>query len=106
MNISTASSIDDQPVDNVTMENVAHELAHQWRVNEPAPPRGDGGGHCAYNAYANANRYCGMHLAFDDGHNGERGDGIVLFHYSRLPNGQADSEYLSIRQAAEPIPNN
>jgi len=92
----------------VILENVAHELAHQWRVNEaPWPGGADAYGHCQYSSYLHSQRYCRMYVPFDDSHNSERGDGLVEFHYEHDPQTQhVSSEYLVFRQAAEPLPNN
>jgi hypothetical protein len=35
----------------------------------------------------------------------ERNDGVVAFHYVKLP-GNTDSEYLHIRRRQEPVPQN
>ena len=85
-------------------ENVAHELAHQWRVNAPSE-------HCAANAYSGDGTFCRMHEVWDwtdfrlSAHNPERADGKIEFHYTGS-GPTADSEYLTIRRAAEPVPNN
>jgi hypothetical protein len=88
----------------VTFENTAHELMHQWRVNTNPVPPGGGIGHCAENDYANPRLLCKMHTGgYDAAHNSERGDGIIRLHYVNR-DGVVDSEYLTVRQAAEPMP--
>jgi len=91
--------------DIVTFENVAHELTHQWRVNiNPRPPGGDDVGHCVENAFDNPRMFCRMAKNWtDDSHNGERADGIIKLHYVKR-NSVVDSEYVTARQAAEPMP--
>jgi hypothetical protein len=91
--------------DVATFENVAHELMHQWRVNlSPPPPGGDGIGHCVENAFDNPKMFCKMHQNWDDAkHNIERGDGVIRLHYVTR-NQVVDSEYVTARQAAEPMP--
>ncbi len=92
--------------EKVAYENTAHELTHQWRVNvSPAPPGGNGIGHCAENAFDNPRMFCHMHGDWGDDphHNGERGDTVMKLHYVKRANG-ADSEYLTIRRAPEPMP--
>lgn len=83
-------------------EVTAHELAHQWQVNDPA-----NGGHCDHPAVG-TNFFCTMHGSYNDfgqcaGLCPQFLDGFVGFHYQ----GQgvtADSEYLMIRHQNEPIP--
>lgn len=93
-----------------TYETVAHELAHQWRVNQPNTS-GMTWGHCSANAYSNDGTWCRMHepWVYNDPaasmHNPERADGKIEFHYTGS-GATADSEYLTIRRAAEPVPNN
>jgi hypothetical protein len=85
---------------NVNREVVVHELAHQWRVNAGSPD-----GHCLEDAYVLNGTFCGMHRSFYiPAHNPELGDGIILFHYSHPQNAAVDSEYMTIRNAAEPVP--
>jgi hypothetical protein len=102
---SAGSDLQNLDPEIVTFENTAHELMHQWRVNKtPVPPGGDAVGHCAENAFDNPRTLCKMHKGgYDASHNSERGDGILALHYVNR-NGTVDSEYLTVRQAAEPMP--
>lgn len=82
-------------------EVTAHEIAHQWQVN---PTRS--GGHCPYLRWNSPRLYCSMHgdygVAAEPCHGTcpEFFDGQVGFHYAS----SRDSEYLTIRQRLEPIP--
>ncbi|HSY49056.1 MAG TPA: hypothetical protein VLC46_09605 [Thermoanaerobaculia bacterium] len=79
----------------VSGEVTAHETVHFW-VNIPTGI--DHKGHCAAQSYANAQLNCLMHVPYAGP---GLGDGIVNLHY--LANG-ADSEYMTVRRAADPVP--
>jgi hypothetical protein len=92
---------------NVSLSGEAfvHELAHQWRVNAGT----NTGGHCdallgktqqVYNRPAKCTMTSYM---YGDPLDSERTDGHVAFHYTRVGE-HRDSEYLTIRRRAEPVP--
>ncbi len=86
----------------VAREVIVHELLHQWKVNPAAGAPTDG--HCAEQRYQHDGHFCLMHQpVYDPNHNGEYSDGAVDLHY-RKQAATIDSEYLTIRQKAEPIP--
>lgn len=94
-------------------EAMVHEMAHQWRVN-PSGPLNSAGGHCnhitglvpatepAAHMWDHRDEICEMTSNLYDDADGVD-DGIVGFHYLKL-NGQPHSEFLTIRERAEPIP--
>jgi hypothetical protein len=91
------------PWESVQREVVVHEITHQWHVNSQAPANSLG--HCATGRYQKDGRYCLMHTPYyNHVHNHELGDDEVALHYEVLPNTNViDSEYLTIRRAAEPL---
>lgn len=80
----------------VNGETTAHEAVHLWVHTGGA----DNTGHCAAQSYANANLNCLMHTPYTDRTLG-LADGIVDMHYT---NHGADSEYMTIRRATDPVP--
>jgi hypothetical protein len=75
-------------------ETTAHETVHFWV--HTGGPKNDG--HCLDVSYRNSQLNCLMHKDYQGpGH----ADGIVDLHY--LQHG-ADSEYMTVRRAADPIP--
>jgi len=106
----------------VNYENVAHELVHQWNANIPSPPPPANPplpppfgqqppqatrGHCSFAAAGpdGAVRLCRLHRPWTEAaHRLERGDGLVGLHYE-LVDGVPHSEYLAVRDAAEPKAN-
>ena len=76
-------------------EITAHETVHFW-VHQPSGD--DGMGHCLQSSYRNPQLNCLMHEPSSDT---GLADGIVDLHY--LQHG-ADSEYMSVRRAADPAP--
>lgn len=77
-------------------EVAAHETVHFWVHSGGA----DSNGHCAFERYQHDGLNCLMHTPY-------RGiglaDGIVDLHYERTGT-TVDSEYETIRTAAEPVP--
>lgn len=89
----------------VEREVIVHELTHQWRVN-PILAAGATSGHCLEQRFQNDGRFCLMHIpVYDPAHNAEFSDGQVSLHYLKTQ-GNVDSEYVTIRRAAEPAPTN
>ncbi|MEA2571166.1 MAG: hypothetical protein QOI24_3167 [Acidobacteriota bacterium] len=78
----------------VSGEVLVHELAHQWNVNTGYP-----GNECDKKSYANAVNYCHGN---GPQNSGQYGDGIIKFHYVGSSPANADSEYMTIRKAADP----
>jgi len=90
--------------DRVNGEVTTHELVHQWHVNPDATLAGATEGHCLEQDYRAIGAFCLMHAPFYAvAHNGEFGDGLVVLHYRRVT-GTVDSEYVTIRAAADPLP--
>jgi hypothetical protein len=79
----------------VNGEVTAHETVHFW-VHQPAGS--DGHGHCLEVSYRDPNLNCLMHEPYSGA---GLADGLVDLHY--LQHG-ADSEYMTIRRAADPVP--
>jgi hypothetical protein len=80
-------------------ENTAHEIGHQWHINQDKVPA-FGSEHCdPYKQYDSTVLFCTMHSTADAS---EFNDGRVAFHY--MANGDVDSEYVFIRRRPEPIP--
>jgi len=91
-------------------EALVHELAHQWRVNPTANQMASG--HCdlalaaVQYIYDKPTLKCAMtYNLYGNPDDPERSDGVVGFHYAHTSHGP-DSEYLRIRQRAEPVPQN
>jgi hypothetical protein len=84
----------------VNGETTTHELVHSWRAN---PPPDGTGGHCKLQRYRHDGKRCLMHENVDNADHG-LADGAVDLHYERGPGGGVNSEYVTIRHAAEPIP--
>ena len=92
---------------------MVHEMGHQWRVN-PSGPGNTAGGHCnlitglvpvtdpVAHMWDHPGKSCEMTSNLYSDFN-DADDGIVGFHYLKL-NGQPHSEFLTIRERAEPIP--
>jgi hypothetical protein len=75
-------------------------MGHEFRVN----PSVSGGGHCAEKQWDAPTKWCTMHGSYDDfgscqGICQEFYDGKVAFHHVA-----GDGEYLEIRRAADPFP--
>ncbi len=86
---------------NMKAEVYVHELAHQWRVNHDDPTFSNG--HCYHDMYFSEDLLCTMHQ--DDPLREEQfKDGIVGFHYTVTMPGTTTSEYLTIRERTEPLP--
>lgn len=87
--------------DVAVAEVSAHELTHQWRTNAALP-----GEHCGEDRYQRDGRWCLMHTPAPPGDVHGRGmaDGLAAFHYVRGTSGTVNSEYVTIRDAAEPVP--
>jgi hypothetical protein len=82
-------------VNGLTM---AHELTHQWSVNVATDPTG----HCHEQSYLMNGDVCLMNAAYLASAQANQIDaGRVSLHYL---NHGADSEYLTIRNQTEPIP--
>jgi hypothetical protein len=80
-------------------ENLVHELAHTFNVNSTYY-YGTDFGHCGQVMAGNAALGCKMRSSQDPLHvPAQSGDGTLGFHYIS----EHDSEYMSIRQALEPI---
>jgi hypothetical protein len=75
-------------------ETTAHETVHFW-VHAGGV---DNQGHCSEVSYRDPQLNCLMHT---DYHGAGHADGIVDLHY--LLNG-ADSEYMTVRRASDPVP--
>ena len=89
---------------NVNSEVTLHESVHQWRVNPVPPTATVKVGHCLSQRYQQDGKYCLMHAPFySQQHNAELGDGLADFHYTVDASGKVDSEYVHIRQHAEPF---
>jgi len=78
-------------------EVLVHEIAHLWNVNPNYPDH-----ECTHNSYDNPALFCqgnGPQVSgqYDDGH--------IAFHYTGTTPATADSEYMTIRTAPEPKPN-
>jgi hypothetical protein len=86
---------------NMKAEVYVHELGHQWKVNHDDPTFS--GGHCDRLMYSSPTLLCTMHGDHPDRFNQFK-DGIVAFHYSWTMAGQLISEYLTIRERVEPLP--
>lgn len=89
-------------------EAMVHELAHQWRVNPTA--NNSATGHCdralgvVQHIYSSPDLKCAMtYDLYGNPNDPERNDGVVGFHYVHTSNGR-DSEYIRIRERAEPVP--
>jgi len=79
----------------VNGEVTAHETVHFW-VHDPTGA--DGHGHCLQTSWSNPQLNCLMHEPYAGF---GLGDGLVDLHYAA--NG-ADSEYMTIRRAVDPVP--
>lgn len=80
-------------------ENLVHELAHAFNVNSVFY-YGTDFGHCSRTMAGNASMNCKMRSSEDLLHvPAQSGDGIIGFHYLS----EADSEYMTIRRAMEPL---
>lgn len=84
-------------------EVTAHEIGHQWQVN---PPVATTGGHDGRFRWNSSTLFCTMHGDYADfGNCGgtcpEFFDGQVGFHFQS----DTDSEYMTIRNQAEPVSN-
>lgn len=95
-------------------EALAHELAHQWRVNRHryvSSSATGSHGHCDWTTGAVQKMYnrslkCPMTASlYGDPEEAEADDGILAFHYVRVA-GTVDSEYLYIRRRLDPVPQN
>lgn len=88
-------------------EAAVHEFAHQWRVNYDAPWHvAESGGHCNAATKPSADRFIynrSMDRCTMTNIDTVSTDGIIGFHYVTIA-GQPDSEYVRIRERAEPIP--
>src|SRR5439155_21314716 len=82
------------PQSAVIGETTAHETVHFW------VPRGgvDGHGHCAAERWEHDSLNCLMHTPYIGL---GLADGLVDLHYE---NNGADSEYMTVRQASDPVP--
>jgi hypothetical protein len=91
-------------------------MGHQWRVNQiwrmPAPPANlTTGGHCNTAFGKTVPKYgTSLLCVMTDGtvlfsSNPEASDGVAGFHY-QITGAVEDSEYLTIRLRAEPVPQN
>jgi hypothetical protein len=87
---------------NMRAEVLVHELTHQWRVNN------GGQGHCDLTGrrqhqrmFDHSGLFCTMTSHVYDLPEGA--DGTVGFHYTKT-NGIVDSEFMFIRERAEPVP--
>lgn len=88
----------------VNGEVTTHELVHQWNVNANAAAGSLSEGHCNRQDYRQQGPFCLMHSPFYDvHHNAEFADGFMFLHYVTTLTG-ADSEYLTIREANDPMP--
>jgi len=76
-------------------EVTVHETVHFW-VHEPAGH--DQHGHCLGLSYRNPQLNCLMHEPYTGA---GLADGIVDLHYAQHG---ADSEYMTVRRAADPVP--
>lgn len=99
-------------------ESLGHEMGHQWLVNQfylngqPTTVHNHPGGHCdrslgavqRIGVAADAAHLCQMTSGNSMWTTSESRDRQVGFHYVKLPGQQVDSEYLHIRQRAEPVP--
>lgn len=86
----------------VNARTTAHETVHFW-VRQQRPGITDAQGHCQAVQYDDSSLTCLMHEAA--GANGLDSAHIHM-HYLVRPGGVADSEYLIIRSAADPVPQN
>ena len=80
---------------SVNLETTAHETVHWW-VNEPLGS--DGKGHCQSQRYQHDGLNCLMHEPYTGPGLADR---LIHLHYEL--HGQ-DSEYMTIRRAADPVP--
>ncbi|MCM2315736.1 MAG: hypothetical protein NDJ92_11370, partial [Thermoanaerobaculia bacterium] len=93
---------------------LAHELAHEWRVNQVYSPilgntPASDDDHCneiftnpsTVPAYT-GNEACVMNSDIGDIPDGEKSS--ARFHYVVAPGGAVDSEYITIRERMEPVP--
>lgn len=77
----------------VAAETTAHETVHLW-----VHTGGDGQGHCTAERWQHDSLNCLMHTPYSGpGH----ADGMVDLHYENHGN---DSEYMTIRRSADPVP--
>lgn len=77
-------------------EVLVHELAHQWNVNSAYPDH-----ECTRNSYDSAGLFC---QGNGPQNSGQYDDGHYTFHYIGTTPATADSEYMTIRKAPEPRP--
>jgi hypothetical protein len=78
----------------VNGETTAHETVHFWVHSGGS----DGNGHCLQVNYSNAALNCLMHEPYTGA---GLADGIVDLHYAQHG---ADSEYMTVRRATDPVP--